>query len=611
MNETLLEKLKSKEYTDQVFADKQDELKEILRILEDENAGPDARRKAYRDIGNLFYDLGRYEEAEQAAQKDIDLEPNDPAAYYNLGISLYKLGRNEDAEQAWKKAIEIKPNYAEAYNYLGFLLSNLGRREEAEQAWKNTIKIKPDDAVTHYNLGVLLEKLGRNEEAEKAWEKAIELKPDLSVVYIVRGNLFLKLGQHEEAEQAYKKAIELEPDYAMAYYNLGKLLKRLDRNEEAENITQKAFRIKKIRTFHLENFTVFRKADFEFCPGINVLIGTNGTGKTHVMKSIYTLLKLEVLQFPNPEFVQFPNLGFFQHIKNISADHTLGEIFRIMDIGSLVHFQKPDHSARAVVFKNDKNKSEIEIHNKNNAPVVQAALTRDVVPPFCFIPSQEFLSINEGFIATYQNRELPYDLTYYDLSVALNALPLRREKLTGVQHILDYLVRLITGQNAESKELLSNENGRFYFNLPEGRLDVHLVADGYRKLATLYYLLRNGSLTKGGTLFWDEPEANLNPKLIVETVRVLKMLAEAGMQIFLATHDYLLSYELSLMAEYPDKDSVDIKFFALHKPDRASGVQVESGKTLAEIENNPILQEFAAHYDRESELFHRSGDEEE
>lgn len=40
----------------------------------------------------------------------------------------------------------------------------------------------------------------------------------------------------------------------------------------------------------------------------------------------------------------------------------------------------------------------------------------------------EFLSKNEGFIAAYDNRELAYDETYYDLSLALNALPLRREK---------------------------------------------------------------------------------------------------------------------------------------------------------------------------------------
>ncbi|MFN0053735.1 MAG: hypothetical protein ACKV0T_16260 [Planctomycetales bacterium] len=33
----------------------------------------------------------------------------------------------------------------------------------------------------------------------------------------------------------------------------------------------------KIQTLSLKNFTVFDRAEFEFSPGINVLIGANGT----------------------------------------------------------------------------------------------------------------------------------------------------------------------------------------------------------------------------------------------------------------------------------------------------------------------------------------------
>ena len=50
-------------------------------------------------------------------------------------------------------------------------------------------------------------------------------------------------------------------------------------------------------------------------------------------------------------------------------------------------------------------------------------------------------------------------------------------------------------------------------------------------------------------------------------------------------------------------------FFALHKPDINSAVQVESARILSEIEHNPILEEFAAHYERESTLFYQSSEE--
>ena len=36
-----------------------------------------------------------------------------------------------------------------------------------------------------------------------------------------------------------------------------------------------------------ENFTAFKNLEVEFSPGINALIGANGTGKTHLMKACY------------------------------------------------------------------------------------------------------------------------------------------------------------------------------------------------------------------------------------------------------------------------------------------------------------------------------------
>lgn len=47
----------------------------------------------------------------------------------------------------------------------------------------------------------------------------------------------------------------------------------------------------KIEELKLKNFTAFQNTTFEFSPGINVLIGANSTGKTHVMKIIYAIIK--------------------------------------------------------------------------------------------------------------------------------------------------------------------------------------------------------------------------------------------------------------------------------------------------------------------------------
>ena len=42
-----------------------------------------------------------------------------------------------------------------------------------------------------------------------------------------------------------------------------------------------------LNQLHIKHFTVFQDARFEFAPGLNVIIGDNGTGKTHLLKLGY------------------------------------------------------------------------------------------------------------------------------------------------------------------------------------------------------------------------------------------------------------------------------------------------------------------------------------
>lgn len=39
-----------------------------------------------------------------------------------------------------------------------------------------------------------------------------------------------------------------------------------------------------LKTLNIKQFTVFQDARFEFSPGLNVIVGDNGTGKIHVIK---------------------------------------------------------------------------------------------------------------------------------------------------------------------------------------------------------------------------------------------------------------------------------------------------------------------------------------
>ena len=212
-----------------------------------------------------------------------------------------------------------------------------------------------------------------------------------------------------------------------------------------------------------------------------------------------------------------------------------------------------------------------------------------------FIPTREVISIYPGFIAAWQERESSFDRTYFDLCVALNRAPLRGHRQPIVSDLMEPLQEALGGR-------VVVEAGRFYVESPDGKMEAPLVAEGIRKLATIAYLLVNGSLVANGFLFWDEPEANMNPNLVVLTKRLLLGFAEAGIQVFVATHDFLLARELSLAAEYGTGTS-ELRFIALARSAETGAIEAEDGATLADLQDNPILDEFAAHYDREAALF--------
>lgn len=128
-------------------------------------------------------------------------------------------------------------------------------------------------------------------------------------------------------------------------------------------------------------------------------------------------------------------------------------------------------------------------------------------------------------------------------------------------------------------------------------MEAHLVAEGLRKLASILYLILNGEINANTVLFWDEPESNLNPALIRVVAEFIRELQKCGLQIFIATHDYLLTHMLSLYSEYKEYTSACVRFFGLHKEE--SKIGIEEGDTLAAIQNNPILEEYAAFYDLE------------
>jgi energy-coupling factor transporter ATP-binding protein EcfA2 len=358
----------------------------------------------------------------------------------------------------------------------------------------------------------------------------------------------------------------------------------------------------KITKIELEKFCAFRQASLEFCPGINVFIGANGTGKSHLMKVLYSVLKAnehaEKRTQNNPNnmltLLSQKLMGVFRpdplRPEGGAKDETEG-------LGRLVTRGRR-RACGSVQMETDAGKIFFELTTLGNFRLHVDDLARS--GPAVFLPAREVLSMFEGFVSAYKTKLLSFDETYFDLCVALDAAPARGAWPKDFAGVLTELERVLGGR-------VHQIGGRFYIYNDHGVIESHLLAEGFRKLGTLFRLMQNESLARNGFLFWDEPESNLNPKMVTLVCRILRCLASSGVQVFVASHDYLLTHELSLAAEYPEMHGefspCPIRFFGFSRQNEEGSVSCQQGDILADLDNNPILDEFAALYDRRRALF--------
>jgi predicted ATPase len=335
-----------------------------------------------------------------------------------------------------------------------------------------------------------------------------------------------------------------------------------------------------ISTLRLSEFSVFQEVSFSFSPGINVFIGRNSTGKSHVLKLLYALCKTHE---PQERRKGQPA------VQEVLFREKLAAVFKPDDgrVGRLVHRRVGRNFAAGSINSTLGGRISFELSTLGRTKTsVRGWGERG---RSLFLPSREVLALYEGFADLYRNQGVSFDETYFDVCVALTGLAARGPRAAEASETLKLLENAIGGS-------VSLIGPRFYVQQAGGRIEAHLVAEGLRKLASVAHLVANGSLRPGGLLFWDEPEANLNPRLIRQIVEVLRLLAAKKTQVFLASHDYLLTQRLALLAKRSDL-AHPIRFFSLYKPSRRGPVVVEQADLLADIPHNGILKEFARYYD--------------
>ena len=109
-------------------------------------------------------------------------------------------------------------------------------------------------------------------------------------------------------------------------------------------------------------------------------------------------------------------------------------------------------------------------------------------------------------------------------------------------------------------------------------------------------LIATGVLFEQGYLFWDEPEANLNPRLIKQVARAIMELGTLGIQVIIATHSLFLLRELEILLADPTQRKLEARYFGLQLVQ--DNVTVQQGASLDDIGDITALEESLRQSDR-------------
>jgi Flp pilus assembly protein TadD len=216
----------------------------LEQMVEDDPEDP----AAWLAYGKALLEVNRNDEAVQALEKSLQLNPNAVDVRYHLGDALAEDGRlDEAAQQFWYLACD-DPELEEPLSVPG--LSALMRRADCQGAlgrWSEAVStVRPAvllavDALGH--VAYIHQMAGAHEQAAALYSICLLLTPGDPGLLHGAGYNKMKLGDLEEALNDLGQALKLDPKTPELWYDYGIVLARMKRRSEARPIFRKALRL--------------------------------------------------------------------------------------------------------------------------------------------------------------------------------------------------------------------------------------------------------------------------------------------------------------------------------------------------------------------------------
>lgn len=290
-----------------------------------------------------------------------------------------------------------------------------------------------------------------------------------------------------------------------------------------------------IEKLAFKNFGPLKDIQWNNLGKINLVIGGNGSGKTFLLKAIYCSLRTieEYKRGQEP-----------RSASEILADK-LYWTFQAGKIGDLVS-KGVDTPLSSTATMDGKDFS----YSFGKDTTRQITFLENHVPPretnSVFLPAKEVLSLHHIILDTRQQEKVfGFDDTYFDLAKALNIPTTKgrnvKEFATSRSQLAGVIGGVIKYDTNTMRWIFTNSN--------KHKFPIGVTAEGIKKIGILDTLLGNGYLHLKSVVIIDEPESALHPTAISTLLDIVALLAERGIQFFMASHSYFVVKKLYLIAQ--------------------------------------------------------------
>ena len=187
--------------------------------------------RAYYNIAKVYFKTENYKEACKNIEKAIFLDDSNSDYYMLRGKTSLRMDEFEDAEKDFTKVLSYSVD-EDAFFYRAQVRYLLRNFEDAISDCNYGLELNPENSYIYLARGDAEDELERYSDAIKDYNKSIELNSENEVAYNLRGTTFEKLGEIKKAYNDFKKAVSLDPDYEAAKNNLERIKEKLPEKEK-------------------------------------------------------------------------------------------------------------------------------------------------------------------------------------------------------------------------------------------------------------------------------------------------------------------------------------------------------------------------------------------